>query len=117
MSITYTIREGQLNVSDGARTLWEGGFEGVPVVQIVQISDSDRCLVLLDPGAKQATFENLLMVSPTGSIVWKAELPQSHDAFSKIITNSNSIEATTWNGLRVKLDPATGRVTESRFVK
>jgi hypothetical protein len=53
-----------------------------------------------------------------GRIKWKAELPQSHDAFISVkLTETGEIEAQTWQGLLVKIDLETGKTTNKEFVK
>jgi hypothetical protein len=89
----------------------------LPVLQ--EIETSKGSLILLDPdGSKQPTFENLLLVRPNGRIQWKAQLPQSHDAFISVkLTETGEIEAQTWQGLLVKIDLETGKTTNKAFVK
>jgi hypothetical protein len=73
---------------------------------------------LLDPDAsKHSTFENLFL-RRHGRIKWKAQLPQSHDAFISVkLTETGEIEAQTWQGLLVKIDLETGKTTNKEFVK
>ena len=89
----------------------------LPVLETIETENGS--LVLLDPGSsKEPTFENLLMLRPDGGIKWKAQLPQSHDAFASIrITDSGEIEATTWGGLLVKVNQETGETTIVKFMK
>jgi hypothetical protein len=88
----------------------------LPVLQ--EIETSKGSLILLDPDAsKQPTFENLFL-RRNGRIKWKAELPQSHDAFVSVkSTETGDIEAQTWQGLLVKIDLETGKTTKKEFVK
>jgi hypothetical protein len=88
----------------------------LPVLQ--EIETSKGSLILLDPDAsKEPTFENLSL-RRNGLIKWKAQLPQSHDAFVSVrLTDSGEIEAQTWQGLLVKIDLETGKTTNKEFVK
>jgi hypothetical protein len=88
----------------------------LPVLQ--EIETSKGSLTLLDPdGSKQHTFENLFL-RRKGRIKWKAQLPQSHDAFVSVkLTESGEIEAQTWQGLLVNVDLETGKTTKKEFVK
>jgi hypothetical protein len=88
----------------------------LPVLQ--EIETSKGSLILLDPGAsKEPTFENLFL-RRHGRIKWRAQLPQSHDAFVSVnLTESGEIEAQTWQGLLVKVDLETGKTTKKEFVK
>jgi hypothetical protein len=67
-----------------------------PVIQ--QIKTAEGTLVLLDPASsKEPTFENLFL-RRGGRIKWKAELPQSHDAFASIdITDTGETAADSQN--------------------
>ena len=88
------------------------------VLQVITLPKGDGCLVLLDPSAtKKPTFENLFKVGADGSIVWKAELPRSHDAFVETIDCGNHVEAQTCNGDRVEIELESGRTKNARFVK
>src|SRR5437773_351190 len=118
-NIDYGIENGQLVVREptSGKVIWKGGFEA-PVYQVVALPGLDGCLVLLDPSAtKQPTFENLFKVGPDGSIRWKAQLPRSHDAFTRVIEYADRIEAQTWTGQIVEIDLATGQARNPRFVK
>jgi hypothetical protein len=88
----------------------------LPVLQ--EIETGKGSLILLDPGAsKQPTFENLLLRCH-GQIKWRAQLPQSHDAFVSVrLTESGEIEARTWQGWTIKVNLQTGKTTKQEFVK
>jgi hypothetical protein len=93
-------------------------FDGLSVMKVVPIKDSNDCLVLLDPGSsKQQTFENLLRVDKAGIIVWRAKLPHSHDVFVNVVTMNEGIEARTWNGMKVLVNVADGSCQEIGFTK
>jgi hypothetical protein len=51
-----------------------------------------------------------------GSIRWKAWLPGS-DCFTRVACQDGRIEADTWEGWRVDIDPASGHTTNRRFTK
>ena len=115
----YDVKEGRLIVRDliADCVTCRQTFE-VPVVQVLTLQSGDGCLVLLEYNAsRKPTFENLLRVRPDGTVVWRAELPQSHDAFVAVVDRGNRVEAHTWNGFRVEIDLDTGRTKNVRFVK
>jgi hypothetical protein len=115
----YTIEDGRLVIRNGSSGMrvWQGGFEG-PVVQIVALPGREGCLVLLDYSSSKApTFENLFRVALDGSIIWKAQLPRSHDSFTEMIDRGDRVEARTWTGYLVQIDLTTGRTSDARFVK
>src|SRR5437867_4416747 len=66
---------------------------------------------------QQTTFENLLKVGPDGWIHWKAQLPRSHDAFTRVIDRGSRIEAQAWTGHLVEINLTTGQTKIVGFVK
>ena len=116
----YTIEFGKLVVRDTSSSslLWSGDFDGCRVFKILPLGSTEDCLVLLDPGSStRPTFENLLLVGPAGAVRWKAQLPQTNDAFVDVLLIGQKLEARTWNGLRVKVDVETGQTLEIGFTK
>ncbi len=120
MNKKFTIESGKLVVSDTetGRTLWSGNFNGYPVFKLLPLQNGEDCLVLLDPGAsKQPTFENLLKVTSSGRVAWKASLPHSHDAYTDVILKNKEIEATTWSGSHVRVNSSNGISQKIGFSK
>ena len=114
MITSYAIESGKLVARDArSNTVWVKEFDGCPVLKLLPLIGEKDCLVVLDPAAsKQPTFENLLRVGSDGSIVWRASLPRSHDAYVNVVSTHAAIEAITWRGVRVLVDPANGAVRE-----
>jgi hypothetical protein len=53
-----------------------------------------------------------------GRIKWRAELPESHDAFVEIrLTESGEVEAQTCQGWRARINLETGSTTKEERVK
>ena len=94
---------------------WEGNYEGTKVIAALPFGS--RCLILLDlvPG-RSGSFQNLICVESDGKVVWRAQHLQSHDPFVGIHFNEK-LYANTYRGYRVRLDPQTGRILETEFVK
>jgi hypothetical protein len=51
------------------------------------------------------------------SIVWRAVSPAPQDRWVSVEWAGDSIAADSWNGIRVRFDPASGRVESSSFTK
>jgi len=101
---------------DGS-TRWEGDYRGMTVAAAVPFDGDSRCLIRLEiTSSDEPTFQNLLCIERDGSLAWTAELPRSHDAFVKFELTSEGLFAWGWSGFRVKLDPATGKIIERKFV-
>jgi len=120
MNKKFTIESGKLVISDAktGKELWSGNFNGYPVFKLLPLQNGEDCLVLLDPGAsKQPTFENLLKVTSAGEITWKASLPHSHDAYADVLLTDKGVEATTWYGSHVLVNPLNGITQKIGFTK
>ena len=120
MNLVYTIESGILAArdKDTRALLWKSDFGGTKVYKILPLEHEEGCIVLLDPGSsKQQTFENLLLVSSSGDVRWKAQLPRTNDAFADVLESGQKIEARTWTGIRVRVDITTGRTIEIGFSK
>ena len=117
--LDYIVDAGQLVVREGAsqRIIRRQTFE-TPVERVFPLPAGDGCLVLLVySGSKKFTFDNLFKVGADGSIVWTAELPESHDAFVHAAVHGERIEANSWSCWRVEIDPTNGRITTRAFTK
>ena len=120
MKVVYSIESGKLVVrsKDTQALMWESDFGGERVYKILPLEHEEGCIVLLDPGSsKQPTFENLLLVSLTGDVRWKAQLPRTNDAFADVLKTGQQIEARTWTGIRVRVDITTGQTIEIGYSK
>lgn len=101
---------------DGS-VLFEGAFEGVRILAAFVIH-GNRCVILLDPdGWKEPTFENLLCVNSAAHLIWRAELPQTHDAYVRAEWCADKLRAWSWSGYKVQLDADTGRILADEFTK
>ena len=97
---------------------WQGDYEGMPVIAMLSVKSNLAWIILLDPLAtKQPTFENLLCIAHDGRVLWRAELPETHDCFVEVQVRPVGPIAATWSGYRVKLNPDTGRIAEWQFAK
>lgn len=120
MSTTYQIQEGKLIACDSSSgtIVSVNEFDGCPVFKVLPLLDQEGCLILLDPGASnKPSFENLLRVNIDGSVVWRSPLPRSHDAYADLLSTEEGIEARTWHGVRVLVDPTNGKIHEIGFSK
>ena len=89
--------------------LWRGGLDGQRVRRHVSLPDSDDCVALPEGGAFVAR------VSPLGDIRWRARFT---DYWVDVgWRDDDGLVAWTASGDYVVLDPASGRVVRSEFVK
>jgi hypothetical protein len=68
-------------------------------------------------------FQNLVRISPSGEIVWRAELPHDpdltdgFDAYVYVAWHEGRLTANSFSCFRVELDPATGLIVSAEFTK
>jgi hypothetical protein len=78
-----------------------------------------RVIVLFDPDEAPrpyGSFANLVALDNQGSELWKAELPQSPDAYYKLVS-VDPLVALSVASFRCTLDEATGRIIEAEWLK
>lgn len=103
--------------TDGSQTLL-GDYLGVAVRTAIPVEFGTKCILLLAQDANTAsTFHNVLCITQDGDLVWKADLPQTPDAFVEIGMEAGAFYATSWSGFRVSLDLTNGRILSREFVK
>ncbi|MDR1449462.1 MAG: hypothetical protein LBI84_04555 [Propionibacteriaceae bacterium] len=88
----------------------DGGF----ATQEDVVPAGDLVLVLLTPeGDAWKPVKNLLAVTRSGDVVWRAELP-SHSGgdcyVAAVVGEDGQVTAVSWSGYRVTLDAASGRI-------
>ena len=77
---------------------------------------SGKKLVLSDYSAEPTATSNLRLADCDNDLQWQAELPESADLYVSA-EHDGRIWATSYGGFRVELDPLTGSILSSRFVK
>jgi len=80
-----------------------------------------RVVVLFDPNAfheRFGQFENVVGLSSSGEVLWKAELPTSRsgDRYYRLACDRALTAASVYSFV-CELDPATGRIVRKEFVK
>ncbi|WP_159600468.1 hypothetical protein [Agromyces humi] len=50
-------------------------------------------------------------------VAWRVVPPSAHDRWVSVAWAGDTIAANSWNGFRVLLDPASGRVESSTYTK
>lgn len=102
---------------------WRGAIEGHRVRQVAGLSETDDAMVLLESPPiddSRQPFPNLLRVRPTGSVVWRAELPVPGDwtdSYVEFEQNDGVLSANSWSCYYVVLDRETGRILSREFTK
>ena len=118
----FSVLDREVVVTDlsSGSVLWAGRPLGRAVLQLVQMPDGFRAVVLLDYyGSPHDDRENLVAIDESGQILWRAELPtaSSTDAFTEFELVEEGISAFSWSGHRVLIDPCTGDTLDDDFAK
>lgn len=117
----FSVSSGVLTIaSEGARELWTGMPDGMPVRDLHVAPDGRSAIALLDPPTGGGRVRNLVRVTSSGEVAWRGELPEvgSADAFVGVDVGIEGVLlAATWTGYRVRLDPVTGRLLSQEFTK
>jgi hypothetical protein len=119
---TYSVKDDDLIVRDSVSgiTVWQGRPEGYPVKEAVALPGADDCIVLYPyMSSQQRIFDNLVRCRCDGSVVWRAELPETSewDAYVAVQLGKDGLTANSWSCWYVTLDPDTGRILSARFTK
>ena len=93
-----------------------GILEGRTIQQKWAIPGSTDRLVFLEA---QGRFhdENLVRVTDSGELVWRAELPQTGDWWVECRFEAGAIYANSWSSYLVRVDLASGEALAKTFTK
>lgn len=121
-SLLFSMLGKEVVVTDlnSGDVVWSGQPLGRGVLDVVQVSDGSRALVLLDYYKTPPNDRgNLVAIDDHGGILWRATLPTSSatDAFTEVELTAEGVSAFTWSGHRVLIDLATGKTVKDSFVK
>ena len=117
----FNVRDGNVEVSTGRQIEWTGRVLGVSALAAFPLPGSEDGIVVLDwmdrPTGLEAwhPYRNLVRITSTGKIVWRAELPQGEMSFTEAHWEGGLL-AFGWEH-RCRLDPETGLVIEAIFTK
>jgi len=99
------------------------GYQGKPDGHLVEsacATPDDNVLVLLRFGEKKyGAFKNLILLHSDGTVIWRAELPNSSssDAYVEFQFSNGKLFANSWSGYRVEIDISSGKLVARQFVK
>jgi hypothetical protein len=102
-----------------AKVSWEGLPDGRAVQKILRLPESDDHVVLLEyHSGGSENQQNLVRISPNGSIVWRAELPRSQtDTYVDAEIKGGRLFAGSWSAFHVEIDPESGKILSREFTK
>jgi outer membrane protein assembly factor BamB len=98
-------------------------YQGKPDGHLVESACAalnGNVLVFLRFGEKKrGAFNNLILLRPDGTVIWRAELPNSSsgDAYVEFQFSNGKLFANSWSGYRVEIDVSSGKLLTREFVK
>jgi hypothetical protein len=118
----FSIVDKEIVVVDLAigHVVWPGRPIGRDVVDLVQVDDQDRAVVLLESfGSPPGERANLLALNAHGRVLWRAKLPTSDptDPFTSIELRDETVIAFTWSCHTVAIDLDDGCTLGVTFTK
>lgn len=120
----FWIESKELWVADGSQVVWRGQPDDIPVESVIAIPGTEDAIAVLDAdaGPRNALgdlkdWPNLIRVTATGRVVWRAPPPGTRDWWVGVAWTENGLMAHTWSGLAVVLDPDTGLEISRVFAK
>jgi hypothetical protein len=123
-NVNYFAEGGELFIVDHAgKLLWRGNpkeQERQRVSWAAGIPQSNDGVVLFDYPLEErhGTFANLIRITPSGTIVFHAELPEkSGDFYVRAEIRDGKLIANSWSCYRVSIDISTGLIIERVFTK
>lgn len=99
---------------------WRGKPEQRPVQWAAAIPNSSDGLALYHyyrPDHPYGAFETLVRVRPDGSIVWRAELPETSDVYVTAGLTNGRLFARSYGCYDVEINIETGKIVTKQFTK
>jgi hypothetical protein len=125
--VSWTIDAGLAAANCDGKTLWTGAVDrGATVSVRPAVHGSDDAIVLLNPEQRPEGVEpwhpffNLLRLTPSGDVRWRAELVPSETAakcfYGVEWRDDGSLRALAWS-YDCTIDSETGRLFHAEFTK
>jgi hypothetical protein len=119
--LNFRVAGDELVIEDAeGKVHWHGKPEQRPVEWATAIRSSDDGLALYHyyrPDHPYGAFQNLVRVRPDGSIVWRAELPESDDKYVNADLREGRLFSYSYGGYHVEINVDNGRIISKQFSK
>jgi hypothetical protein len=121
-NVLFSISNKGLVVTDLAngQTVWSGRPLDRDVVDLIQLDEAPRAIVLLESyGSPLEDRSNLVAIDQHGCLVWRAVLPtnSSTDCFTSVEVVDGQVSAFSWSSHRVLIDVDSGSTLSDEFTK
>jgi hypothetical protein len=116
--VEYTVNAGFLEIKDSrdARLLWRGTFDEGSVAQALVLPETGECIVIVE-GMRRNPDRNLMRIKPDGTITWRAEPAPGFGPYVRAAFEDGVLVAWSWSGYNLRIDPKSGAISGSSFVK
>jgi hypothetical protein len=93
--------------------------DGHPAEKVAVLQSGKTIVLLRYFERKYGSFENLLLLRLDGTVVWRAQLPNtsSGDAYVDFEITDDRVFANSWSCYRVELDMRDGKILQRQFTK
>ena len=121
-NVLFTISNREVLVTDlsNGQTVWSGRPLGSDVVDLIQLDEAPRAVVLVESyGSPPDDRSNLVAIDLHGRLVWRAVLPtnSSTDCFTSVEVVDGQVSAFSWSSHRVVIDADSGSTISDEFTK
>lgn len=119
--MNFRVAGDDLVIEDaGGNVRWQGKPEQRPVEWATAIPNSGDGIVLYHyyrPDHPYGGFENLVRVRSDGSVVWRAELPESDDKYVNANLHEGRLFSYSYGGYDAEISLENGRIISKQFSK
>jgi len=114
----YSVQSGLLEIRDSSdgRLTWRGTFDEGTVLRAIALPETEDGVVLIE-NARRNVPSNVIRVRPDGTIAWRASPAPEFGPYVQIAIQNGHLQAWSWSGSIVRLDPELGSILERTFVK
>jgi hypothetical protein len=93
--------------------------DGYPAEKVAVLQSGSTIVLLRYSERKYGSFENLLLLRLDGTVIWRAQLPDtsSGDAYVDFKIKDDRVIATSWSCYQVELDMRDGKILKRQFTK
>jgi hypothetical protein len=114
----YSVQSGLLEIRDSSdgRLIWRGTFDEGTVLRAIALPETEDCAVLIEYVGRNVS-NNVIRIRPDGTIAWRVSPAPEFGPYVQIAIQNGHLQAWSWSGSIVRLDPELGSILERTLVK